>query len=269
MRYFFHIAYHGTGYHGWQKHRGVATIQQVFETKLSEIFKLPVNVAGCGRTDARVHASQFFFHCDLPEKFGFDLLFRLNKLLPDTIAVFDIIPMTGLPHTRFDAVERTYNYYIHFNKDPFLGDYSALYAHLSPDLDSMIKAVALLPGYTDYRAFCKCPDRVEHTGCRVASAVLYADEQRGRLRFEITANRFLSKMVRIIAGRLLEIGAGKMSVDEFEHYLRDKQTPAVITPAYPQGLYLTRVKYPYLDVPAKPEFAGMLEKNLTQEWPAV
>ena len=269
MRYFFHIAYHGTNYSGWQKHSGVVTVQQIIEESLSRLFKLKVNITGCGRTDAQVHASQFFFHCDLNEGWDFDLLFRLNKILPDDIAVFDILPVDGLPHARFDAFERTYNYYIHLHKDPFLNCYSAFYPCSALDLNSMTRAIALLPNYKDYHAFCKCPKRVEHTICNVSSATLYVSEDEGRLRFEITANRFLSKMVRIITGRLLEIGRGIMSVDEFEHYLKEKETPKIIVPAYPQGLYLSKVTYPYLNIPVKSIFSSMLNENLSRKWLAV
>lgn len=258
MRYFFHIGYHGTRYSGWQKHPGVVNVQEVIETCLSKLLKTPTAVSGCGRTDAQVHASQFFFHADIEKEWDFDLLFRLNKLLPDDIAVFDIIPMTGLPHARFDAILRSYDYFIHTDKDPFLGGFSSFYDEKHLDLDKMAAAVKLLPLYNDYRAFCKMPDRIDHTICNVSQAALYIDKTGDRLRFQISANRFLSKMVRIIVGRLLEIGTGKMSVDQFEHHLISKQTPEIIIPAYPQGLYLSKVTYPYLDLPPASAFARMM-----------
>ena len=105
MRYFVHIGYHGTQYSGWQIHPGVLNVQEVLQTSLSQILKTPVNIFGCGRTDAQVHASQFFFHMDVDKEWKFDLLFRLNKLLPNDIAIFDIIPMEGLPHARFFAIQ--------------------------------------------------------------------------------------------------------------------------------------------------------------------
>lgn len=254
MRYFFHIGYHGTNYSGWQKHAGVPNVQKVLETALTKLLKAPVIIVGCGRTDAQVHATQFFFHMDVETEWDFDLLFRLNKLLPDDIAIFDIIPMQGLPHARFDCIQRTYDYFIHTYKDPFLSDFSACYAEKNLDLHQMKAAVDLLPLYNDYRAFCKMPDRIDHTICHISAANLYIDKSGNRLRFQISANRFLSKMIRIIVGRLLEIGRGEMSVDEFEHYLAEKITPPIIIPAYPQGLYLSKVTYPYLDLPAKNNF---------------
>jgi len=261
LRYFFHIGYHGARYSGWQKHPGVINVQEVLESCLSQVLKVTTPITGCGRTDALVHASQFFFHADIDNEWEYDLLFRLNKILPDDIAVFDIIPMQGLPHARFDCIQRSYNYYIHTYKDPFFSGFSSFYAEKNPDLNKMKAAIALLPLYDDYRAFCKMPDRIDHTICHVSNATLYTDKSGNRLRFEISANRFLSKMVRIIVGRLLEIGKGEMSVDEFEHYLAEKETPKIIIPAYPQGLYLSKVTYPYLDLPVRSAFAGMMSEG--------
>jgi tRNA pseudouridine38-40 synthase len=269
LRYFFHIAYHGTRYSGWQKHPRILNVQEVLETAIARVLKKPAAIVGCGRTDAGVHASQFFFHVDIDEEWDFDLFFRLNKILPDDIAVFDIIPMQGRPHARFDAIQRTYDYFIHTYKDPFLGNYSSFYPEHNLDPDKMKAAAALLPCYNDYRGLCKGPDRIEHTLCYVSSAALFTDANGDKLRFHISANRFLSKMIRIIVGRLLEIGRGEMSVDEFEHYLINKETPKVIIPAYPQGLYLSKVTYPYLDIPPRSLFTSILQNSMDIDWQEV
>ena len=269
MRYFFHIAFHGSRYSGWQKHPRILNVQEVLETAIGRVLKKPVAIVGCGRTDAGVHASQFFFHTDIDDEWDFDLFFRLNKILPDDIAIFDIIPMQGQPHARFDAIQRTYNYFIHFYKDPFLSEFSSLYPDRNLNLNKMKAAVALLPLYNDYRAFCKCPDRIDHTLCYVSSAALFCDINGDKLRFHISANRFLSKMIRIIVGRLLEIGRGEMSVDEFEYYLANKETPKIIIPAYPQGLYLSKVTYLYLDIPARTTFSAILQNSMDADWQEV
>ena len=259
MRYFLHIAYHGANYRGWQRHPDGINVQQVLEDALGKILKTPSPITGCGRTDAQVHASQFFFHLDVTKPLSDELFFRLNKLLPDDIAVFDIIPVDDTAHARFDAVQRSYNYYIHTHKDPFLNGLSSLYLQPDWDLAQMARAVKLLPNYTDYRAFCTSPDRNKHTLCQISQATLYRDHTGNRFRFHISANRFLSKMVRIITGQLILIGSGKLTVDEFEQYLIHKQTPPILSPAHPQGLYLSKVTYPYLDLPAKSAFSTVLE----------
>lgn len=254
MRYFFHIGYNGANYCGWQKHARVITVQQLVETALTQIFKTPVNVVGCGRTDAGVHASQFFFHADFKANWDFDLKFRLNKVLPQDIAVFDIIAMEGLPHARFDAIQRRYDYFIHTYKDPFLNGLSSFYPEKEWDVKKINQAAKILTLYTDYAAFCKSPGKNEHTICHVSSAQFYADDSGNRFRFQISSNRFLGRMIRIVMGKLLKIGEGSLSVDEFESYLVTKKTPLRLEPAYPQGLYLSKVTYPYLDLKAKPDF---------------
>jgi len=257
LRYFLHIAYNGNNYRGWQKLPGIESVQQVIETMLSQIFKEKIAVIGCGRTDAQVHASQFFFHFDTGYEFLFDLKFRLNKCLPHDITVFDVIAMEGLPHARFDAIQRSYDYYIHTEKDPFLIGLSSYYPLKNPDLDQMKTAVELLSNYNDYGCFCKSPLKYEHTICNVSVAQLFVDHNRTRLRFHISSNRFLAGMIRIIVGKLLEIGNGDLSVSDFEQYLKSKVTPKTIIPVYAQGLYLSKVTYPYLDLQNKSVFNNL------------
>lgn len=258
MRYFFHIGYLGTNYNGWQIHPDGIGVQQVLEKCLSQVFKTPLQIVGCGRTDAQVHASQFFFHLNLDTPWDFDLAFRLNNLLPDDIAVFDIIPVDSRQHARFDAIARTYDYFIHTYKDPFLSSFSSMYLIPNWDIESMNRAAGLLLKYNDYHAFCKMPDRNQHTICNISTAGVFADSSGDRLRFHISANRFLGKMVRIITGKLIEIGSGKLSVDEFEAHLINPQLTQVIKPAYPQGLYLSKVTYPYLEIPARSNFTQVI-----------
>lgn len=248
MRYFVHIGYRGTRYFGWQRQPDKLSVQEVIEDCLSRIFKTPISIYGCGRTDTGVHASQYFFHMDIEKPWAFDLLFRLNRVLPDDISLFDIIPVDADKHARHDAIQRAYDYFIHTYKDPFLSESSSLYLRKSFKLDEMKKAVALLPKYDDYRAFCKSPDKNEHTICRVSSASLYINSNGDRIRFSISANRFLGRMIRILSRKLIEIGDGVLNVDEFENHLISKEIPAKILPAHPQGLYLSKITYPFMDL---------------------
>lgn len=254
MRYFFHIAYQGQHYNGWQKQPGAISVQDVIEKALHQIFKFPIAIIGCGRTDAHVHASQFFFHADIETEFDFDLLYRLNKALPQNIAIFDIIKMEGLPHARFDAVQRRYDYFIHTYKDPFLSNQSSFYLEPNLDLHQMKAAVNLLPKYKDYRAFCTQPNKYEHTICNVMEADLFVNGKGDRIRFHIASNRFLSKMIRILMGKILKVGKGELSIAEFENLLINLETPKTLDPAHPTGLYLSKVTYPYLNLTPRTEF---------------
>jgi tRNA pseudouridine38-40 synthase len=261
LRYFFHIGYNGFNYRGWQKLPQAHSIQAVVEKLLSQILKTNLTIVGCGRTDAQVHASQFFFHVDIDVTWDYDLVFRLNKNLPPDIAVFDIIPMEGLPHARLHAISRTYNYFIHTYKDPYLSTISSQYLDKDLNLQEMKRAVALFPKYRDYRAFCKNVAMQRTTICKITSANLYIDENGDNIRFEISANRFLSGMIRILVQKLLLIGRGELGVDEFESHLISKEQPKIIKGAYPQGLYLSQVRYPFLEMPSRSELFNSLAKQ--------
>jgi tRNA pseudouridine38-40 synthase len=258
LRYFFHIGYNGFNYHGWQKLPQANSVQAIIETQLAQVLKSPVNIVGCGRTDSQVHASQYFFHADIEQTWDFDLVFRLNKNLPDDIAIFDIFPMEGLPHARLDAVSRTYNYFIHTYKDPYLGNISSFYPGKDLKLDEMKRAILLLPKHDDYYAFCRNPPAHRTTLCQITSADLYVDKTGDNLRFEISANRFLYGMIRIIMRKLLLIGYSKLSYDEFQHHLSSKEPFKVKKGAHPQGLYLSQVKYPFLEMPSRSELFNRL-----------
>jgi len=241
-------------------------VQAVIEEILAKVLKRAIPTVGCGRTDTGVHASQYFFHADMEAEYDFDLRARLNRNLPPDIAIFDILPVGEKAHARFDATQRTYDYFLHFHKDPFLAEQSAYYPERIVDLARMKAAVALLTRYEDFYAFCKSPDSYEHTICRLSAATMWQHADGERLRFQFRSNRFLAGMIRIIIGRLLEVGSGKMTVEQFEHYLREKQTPPNITGAYPQGLYLSKIVYPYLDLPARGTFSGVFQDGVPGYW---
>lgn len=263
MRYFLHIGYSGTNYRGWQMQKGVVSVQEVLEKNLSQVFKKPVFVVGCGRTDAQVHASQYFVHFQIDIQWDFDLVFRLNKMLPPDISVFDILPVEPKQHARFGATKRTYDYFIHTYKDPFLRNISTLYTEYKLDTSKMAKAVSLLTSYNDFGAFCKTPDAHSSTICDVSIARLYTNKAGDRIRFQITANRFLRGMIRIIVGKLLQIGAGEMTIEEFEGLLISKITPPEFDVAHPQGLFLSEVQYPFLKIPPKTSFSAFQQNG---EW---
>jgi len=261
LRYFLHIGYNGYNYRGWQRQHKVLSIQEVLETNLSKLLKTKITCLGCGRTDAQVHASQYFFHMDVEKEWTFDLKFRLNKMLSEDIALFDIIPVEGYPHAQLSATSRTYNYYIHTYKDPFLFYLSAYYPLEELDFEKMSAAVKLLVGNNDFCAFCKSPDKNPSNICKISSAQLFTNKTKDKIRFQITSNRFLKGMVRIIVNKLIDVGTGELTVEEFESFLTLKSTPKTIIPAYPQGLYLSKVTYPFLNIPAKVDFSNSIDNK--------
>jgi len=238
----------------------------VIEEVLAKVLKRAIPTVGCGRTDSGVHASQYFFHVDLEAHYDFDLRARLNRNLPADIAIFDILPVTEKAHARFDATQRTYDYFLHLHKDPFLAEQSAYYPERSLDLAKMKAAADVLTRYDDFYAFCRSPNSYEHTVCKLSAAEMWQNSDGSRLRFQFASNRFLAGMIRIIIGRLLEVGSGTMEVTDFERYLREKQTPPNITGAYPQGLYLSKIVYPYLDLPSNRAFSGVFMDEAPGYW---
>jgi tRNA pseudouridine38-40 synthase len=251
LRYFFHIGFKGTHYLGWQRLPDVPSVQATIEMVLGKVLHCPVSIVGCGRTDAQVHASQFFFHVDIEEQWDYDLVFRLNRSLPADISVYDIVAVGAKNHVRFDAIQRQYDYFFHTYKDPFLHQNSSAFYGGPLLVDEMRRAVACLPKYHDYRSFCKSPDKNEHTICRVSAAALYANDKGDRFRFHISSNRFLGGMIRAIMARLLQVGKGELTVAQFEALLSHPQTPVNIKLAAPAGLFLSKVTYPFLDLPSR------------------
>ena len=244
MRYFITLAYDGTAYHGWQVQPNGISVQERLEGALSTLLRQPVQVVGAGRTDAGVHARCMVAHFDWSES-ALDeaqLTYKLNKLLPCDITIKNIVRVREDAHARFSAVSRTYHYYVHLHKNPFLRSYSwQLYGAL--DFARMNEAASFLPDYDDFTSFSKVNTDTKTNLCRVTEARWEPLDDEGRWRFTITANRFLRNMVRAIVGTLVEVGRGRMSIDEFRQVIerRDRCSAGESVPAH--GLFLVDVKY--------------------------
>lgn len=242
MRYFFEITYHGKNYHGWQSQSNAIGVQQVVEEVLSKLLREKIDIVASGRTDTGVHCIQQFFHADIEKTFQKnELIIRINSFLPKDIAIRSIRKVKPNASARYDARERTYVYRITRVKNP-LTEGLAFYYFKSIDLQTLRKAAALLTGAHDFQCFSKVKTDVNHFLCHVKRAVW---TQKGdQLTFTITANRFLRGMVRAIVGTLLDVGAGKLSSEDLKHILKSKDRKRAGMNVPPEGLYLTRVKYP-------------------------
>jgi len=247
MRFFLHLAYNGYRYHGWQRQSKVRSVQEILEEKLSRIFKKKILVHGCGRTDAKVHASQYFAHINISSYPDFDLCFRLNKILPKDIVAYDLIPVESKQHAQRDALKRTYNYFLHAKNNPFLADFSVLHS-LDPDNFPMLEEAAeIVNKQSDFRAFCISPESYKTTEC-IIYASKWTISPKGSLKYSITANRFLRGMIRILVARMINIAEGKMTSQEFEFCFQSGNKPKLLRSAHPQGLFLSKVEYPYLSL---------------------
>lgn len=263
MRYFIHLGFDGSFYSGWQRqHNTTNTVQEVIEQTLFKLFKKQISVYGCGRTDAGVHASQYVIQIDLDEAPLFDLKFRLNKNLPNSIAVFEVIEVNNQQHSRYQAVSRSYDYFVHWHKNPILQHNSSFYQDLDLDFDAMKKVTALILETKDFKAFCKQPHLYHNTLCEISHCNLFINKAQGRLRFTITSNRFLRGMVRICVYYLLEVGRGKISLETFKQILNQEKELKTTYAAHPNGLFLSKVEYPFLTLDNSHNLVNMLSVGL-------
>lgn len=260
MRHFFHLAYQGGHYRGWQRQHTAISVQEILEGTLSEIWKQPIHCNGCGRTDAGVHASQYFCYSDLPAELPPKAKFILNRRLPSDIAVFDIWPMPAPAHPQYDAVSRTYDYFIHTQKDAGLAAISSWYDLPKLDIAAIQYVLKALPAYQDFRAYCKVPDRHNTTICNLSSAKIWVNESQTQIRFQFTANRFLRGMIRLLVGNLLEVGQTRQSPTQFLDRLATGNSPPFTNLARPEGLYLSKIEYPYLSLPNLSKIQLSLER---------
>lgn len=242
MRYFLQLAYDGARFHGWQVQPNALTVQQVLDEALSTLLREQVCTIGSGRTDTGVHAAQQFAHFDVSAPLVAEaVLYRLNRLLPPDIAVQAVYAVGDEAHARFDALARTYEYRVSLVKDPFRRAHSSL-AWRPPDVGQMNRAAALLPGFEDFTTFSKTKGDTPHYRCRLFEAGWR--QQGGLLVFTVRANRFLRGMVRMLVGTLLEVGAGKRTVEEFAAAVQAQDRRLAGGAAEAAGLFLTRVEYP-------------------------
>ena len=243
MRFFITLSYDGTRYHGWQVQPNGPSVQEKLQWALSTILRQDIQVTGAGRTDAGVHARMMVAHFDV-ETMSYelqDLTYKLNRLLPQDIAIQMMEPVSDEMHARFSATSRTYHYYIHTVKDPFLRAYSCE-LHYPLDFQLMNEAAAILMTYEDFGAFCKAHADVKTTLCHITTAQWHQTSPSSWY-FEITANRFLRNMVRAVVGTLIDVGRGRLSLDDFRKVVEGKRRTEAGESMPANALFLEEVKY--------------------------
>ena len=243
MKYFIHLSYKGTHYHGWQRQPKHSSIQAELETQLAKMLGYPVNCIGCGRTDSGVHTSQFVCHIVVKEAFQFDPVFRLNKMLPDDIAIHECIEVPAGIHAQHAATFRTYQYYFHTHKSALLSELSSWYPADDLAIEKLSTLVPEIQGAHNFRTFCKQPELYKNTNCQIMHAAFDQHPNGQQFRFVFRADRFLRGMVRILVAQLLEVAYGRLEEDEFKAALLHQQPFRYFKMAYPQGLYLAEVGY--------------------------
>ena len=242
MRYFVWFSYDGTAYHGWQIQPNGNSVQEELQRALSTLLREDISVTGAGRTDAGVHARQMVAHFDFskdiePEQ----LAYKLNRILPCDIAVDRVELVSDDMHARFSAISRTYHYYIHTKKAPFNKAFSTE-LHYKLDFDKMNEAGRILMSYDDFGAFCKSHSDVKTTLCHVTKAEWIQTGETSWY-FEITANRFLRNMVRAVVGTLIDVGRGRLTLDEFRKVIEGKRRTEAGESMPANALFLEKIVY--------------------------
>lgn len=265
MRYFIRLSYNGSNFHGWQHQPNATSVQSVLKEALTVILKEPVPVTGAGRTDTGVHARVFYAHFDSEKELGTEdtakLVYNLNGFLPEDITIHSVFPVPQQAHARFSATLRTYQYVITRKKDPFLRTFS--YHHEGKlDVALMNEGAKILLKNTDFSSFAKSPADTKTSICHLEQAVW--EEQADLLVFTIAADRFLRNMVRAIVGTLMELGRGRIAVEDIRKIIEKKNRSAAGYSVPAQGLFLTGIRYPdeiLLHASDHPDNAGSHRKD--------
>ncbi|MBT8326911.1 MAG: tRNA pseudouridine(38-40) synthase TruA [Bacteroidia bacterium] len=240
MRYVLEIAYNGAAYHGWQYQSHSISVQQVIEEQLSRILRKKTSVLGCGRTDAGVHATQFYLHFDYLEQLPERFIFRLNQMLPNDIAIYEAFEVDEKFHARFKATYRKYIYKTAIRKNPFTNNES-LHLFKQPDMDLMNKACTELLKHKDFASFCKSGGDNKTTLCDLMEARW--ETTNDGMEFHVKADRFLRNMVRALVGTLLEVGYGAIDLKELVEIILSKNRSNSGKSVAARGLFLAEVGY--------------------------
>ena len=242
MRYFITFSYDGTAYHGWQIQPHSVTVQEELQKALSTLMRKPMEGVGAGRTDTGVHARKMIAHFDHDEVLDcFQLVYKLNKLLPRDIAVQHVEPVADDMHARFSAKSRTYHYYVHLDKNPFLRSYS-WQVYGNPDFELMNRAARVLMEYKDFTSFSKVNTDTKTNDCTITEA-RWDRVGEDQWRFTVTANRFLRNMVRAIVGTLMEVGRGRMTIEQLRSVIEAKDRCRAGDSVPGNALFLVEVLY--------------------------
>lgn len=244
MRYFLEVSYKGTRYSGFQVQQNALTIQGEIEKALQIFLRHKkhqhIQLTGSSRTDAGVHALQNFFHFDFDDEFQTGWLYNINAILPADIVLKNILPVAPQAHCRFDAVSRSYSYYIYAYKNPFIADTAYFYPY-PININLLNEAAGVLKNYIDFTSFSKKNTQVKTFNCNIMES--YWQQQGDALIYTVKANRFLRGMVRALVATMLQVGRGTITVQQFKQIIEDRNNNQSKFDAPGHGLTLVSVNY--------------------------
>jgi tRNA pseudouridine38-40 synthase len=238
-RYFIEVSYKGTAYSGFQKQQNANSVQAEIEKALKILFRHDFELTGSSRTDAGVHALQNFFHFDSEQRVN-DAVYQLNAILPWDIVVKAITERAADAHCRFDAIAREYCYYIYSKKDPFISD-RAYYYPYEMDTYKLNAAAAIVMRHKDFTSFSKRNTQVKSFICSITESNWKQEGE--RLVYRVRANRFLRGMVKGLVGTMLQVGRGKLGLEQFEEIILSGDSSRADFSVPSHGLFLVRVLF--------------------------
>lgn len=249
MRYFLQLGYNGAEFHGWQSQPNAVSVQQRIEEALTILLRRPTPIVGAGRTDAGVNARKMFAHFDVESPIADKrrFLLSLDRLCGKNIAFDNIFEVADDAHARFDATSRSYKYFVTFAKTPFLYPLS-WHSPSNLDIEAMNQAADVLLNVDDFTSFAKLHSDNKTNICDVREARWEKGSVGGLpgAVFTITADRFLRNMVRAVVGTLVDVGRGKLSLEEFKGIIAKKDRCSAGTSMPAQALFLWDVTYDYI-----------------------
>jgi tRNA pseudouridine38-40 synthase len=241
IRTILQIEYDGTAYAGYQLQPDNPTIQGEIEKALLRLYKEAIRVHASGRTDAGVHAIYQIVHFTPPKELkNLNLKAALNTLLPKDIRVIQTASGNEIFHARFDARERQYRYIIK-TKNTALDRNRVWQIYQDLNFESMSICASMFVGEHDFTSFCSAQAEVDHKRCIITKS--YWEKDGHKLIYHIHGNRFLHSMVRSLVGSMVEVGKGRLSVDDLKNIFESEDRSSGAVTAPPQGLTLMYVKY--------------------------
>lgn len=241
-RYFLEVAYWGTSFHGSQIQNELPTVQGALNKALSILFKRPIETFGASRTDEGVHAYGNMYHVDLEEELWPSFQYQMNAILPESMSLNKVYQAKDLMvNARFDALERSYEYRIYQEKNPFLKE-AAFYFPFKLDKELLNQTAKIIKEYTDFESFSKKNSQTLTHNCHIYQSEW--KEERGILSYHVTGSRFLRGMVRALVGTQLRIGRGKGGMEEFREIIESKNCQLADFSVPGHGLFLSKIVYP-------------------------
>lgn len=248
MRYFINLQYNGSSFSGWQRQPNAMTVQETIEKALSNLLRSDIQITGCGRTDAGVHASQYYAHFDHMPIDTDHIRFKLDQMIGNDIYIENIFEVPADTHARFSAERRAYHYFLSGKKHVFSkGFYWHYPLFHKVDWAVVNELTAMITQFEEFKPFCKSDSGLDSFKCLNVRADWEMDPHSGSAIFHIESNRFLRGMVRLIVGTCMYAGNGKLSIDQVKTALEEQSPLVKAYAAPPEGLFLSMIEYPFIE----------------------